>query len=287
MFQCKFCGKEDNLLNFNVDGYKIDNICPLCYDNLLKLINPVLSQSEKSQFIMWANQVYQICSLSQEEKNSMEHFIEIAITPHTSSQNISQPAVYNQQTDNSYHTQQNNTPHQGYASNQVEQPMGSLRCPECGSKNYQLVNNTQTQTTGSNFSVCRSCLGYFLLGPLGLLCGACGSGQKTTTTVTTEYICNNCGTRFKNPQDLKRRIDNYDTEVMTKLIVSNVFISLFSLILIFAISDETEFNIFMIFTLIFGLIIADYLGVKINKDHKTKLENQLNDLQAKMNRFEQ
>ena len=69
MFQCKFCGKEDNLLNFNVDGYKIDNICPLCYDNLLKLINPVLSQSEKSQFIMWANQVYQICSLSQEEKN--------------------------------------------------------------------------------------------------------------------------------------------------------------------------------------------------------------------------
>jgi len=63
-----------------------------------------------------------------------------------------------------------------------------VRCPRCGSEHVQYA----TKTTGGGFSFLDSCCGYILLGPLGLLCGACGSGTNTQEF----WICHDCGHKF-------------------------------------------------------------------------------------------
>lgn len=65
-----------------------------------------------------------------------------------------------------------------------------MKCPYCGSENIQYC----TKTSGGGFSFFDSCCGYILLGPLGLLCGACGSGTSTKEF----WICQNCGRKFSN-----------------------------------------------------------------------------------------
>ncbi len=61
-------------------------------------------------------------------------------------------------------------------------------CPKCGSENVQY----STKTSGGGYSTGNGCCGYMLLGPLGLLCGACGSGTETEEF----WICNDCGQKF-------------------------------------------------------------------------------------------
>lgn len=63
-------------------------------------------------------------------------------------------------------------------------------CPKCGSENVQFSTNT----SGGGYKAGSGCCGYMILGPLGLLCGACGSGSTTTEF----WICNQCGHRFDN-----------------------------------------------------------------------------------------
>ncbi len=63
-----------------------------------------------------------------------------------------------------------------------------MRCPRCGSEHVQYA----TKTTGGGFSFLDSCCGYIMLGPLGLLCGACGSGTSTQEF----WICHDCGHKF-------------------------------------------------------------------------------------------
>lgn len=65
-----------------------------------------------------------------------------------------------------------------------------LKCPKCGSEHVQFA----TKSSGGEFSFGNSCCGYILLGPLGLLCGACGSGVHTEEF----WICQNCGAKFSN-----------------------------------------------------------------------------------------
>lgn len=65
-----------------------------------------------------------------------------------------------------------------------------MKCPNCGSEHIQYA----TKTSGGGFSFGNSCCGYILLGPLGLLCGACGSGTHTEEF----WICQDCGTKFSN-----------------------------------------------------------------------------------------
>lgn len=66
-------------------------------------------------------------------------------------------------------------------------------CPNCGSTRLSPV--TETQTSGKDFSAGKGCCGYLLLGPLGVLCGACGKGKQTKST--TYWLCNDCGKKFK------------------------------------------------------------------------------------------
>ncbi len=66
-------------------------------------------------------------------------------------------------------------------------------CPRCGEQNCSVIN--ETTTSGKDFSASKGCLGALILGPLGILCGACGKGKQTTNT--NYWVCNNCGNKWK------------------------------------------------------------------------------------------
>lgn len=63
-------------------------------------------------------------------------------------------------------------------------------CPKCGSENVQFL----TSASGGGYKVGKGLCGYMILGPLGFLCGACGSGIKSNEF----WICNKCGYKFDN-----------------------------------------------------------------------------------------
>lgn len=65
-----------------------------------------------------------------------------------------------------------------------------MKCPKCGSEHVQFSSST----TGGGFSAGKSCCGYIILGPIGLICGACGNKE----TKNEFWICSSCGHRFSN-----------------------------------------------------------------------------------------
>ena len=62
-----------------------------------------------------------------------------------------------------------------------------MKCPKCGNENCQIT--TETSSSG------KGCCGALLLGPIGILCGACGKGK--TIQSTSYWVCPNCGKKFK------------------------------------------------------------------------------------------
>lgn len=68
-----------------------------------------------------------------------------------------------------------------------------MKCPKCGNENCQIV--TETSSSGKDFSAGKGCCGALLLGPIGVLCGACGKGR--TITSTNYWVCTTCGKKFK------------------------------------------------------------------------------------------
>ena len=75
-------------------------------------------------------------------------------------------------------------------------------CPKCRSKNLQVI--VENNTKGGGFGAGKSCVGYLLLGPLGLLCGACGSDVKTISK--TYFTCMDCGNKFREVTDIVTEI---------------------------------------------------------------------------------
>lgn len=65
-----------------------------------------------------------------------------------------------------------------------------MGCPNCGSNNIQVINEVETKGFGAG----KGCLGYLLLGPLGLLCGLCGMGKTKNNIVR---VCTDCGAKFR------------------------------------------------------------------------------------------
>lgn len=82
-----------------------------------------------------------------------------------------------------------------------------MKCPKCGSDKIQFGTNT----SGGGFSVGDACCGYICVGPLGLLCGACGSGTETEEF----WICQNCGRKFSTnegkikAEEVSKKQQNY------------------------------------------------------------------------------
>ena len=77
-----------------------------------------------------------------------------------------------------------------------------VSCPNCRSTNLHVSTESNTTSIGGGYSGGKGCLGFLLLGPLGLLCGSCGSKQKISTTNQTFWICGDCGNKFRNAQEL-------------------------------------------------------------------------------------
>lgn len=68
-----------------------------------------------------------------------------------------------------------------------------MKCPKCGNENCQIT--TETSSSGKDFSAGKGCCGFLVLGPIGVLCGACGKGKKIQST--SYWVCPNCGKKFK------------------------------------------------------------------------------------------
>ena len=87
----------------------------------------------------------------------------------------------------------------------------SVKCPKCGGKRLQIMTETDThvKTSGGGYSATKGCLGWLIFGPFGLLCGNCGSKQKTSvdTTNKTYWVCSDCGNKFRNLDDWKKEIE--------------------------------------------------------------------------------
>ncbi len=86
-----------------------------------------------------------------------------------------------------------------------------LCCPKCKSKDlqYMVTNETNVTSKGGGYSGGKGCLGYLLMGPLGLLCGACGSKQKITTETKHNafWVCQGCGNKFKGVNEINEEIE--------------------------------------------------------------------------------
>lgn len=71
--------------------------------------------------------------------------------------------------------------------------INGIICPRCGSMGCSPI--VETNTSGKDFSAGKGCCGFALLGPLGILCGACGKGKQTNSTMY--WVCSNCGNKFQ------------------------------------------------------------------------------------------
>lgn len=67
-----------------------------------------------------------------------------------------------------------------------------VHCPKCNSTRCRMVVTSKTDVT--SFEIGDACCGYVLLGPIGLLCGACGAGSSTETR--SYWQCADCGKKF-------------------------------------------------------------------------------------------
>ena len=87
-----------------------------------------------------------------------------------------------------------------------------MKCPKCGSERIQFGTNT----SGGGFSFSDACCGSIILGPLGGLCGACGSDTKTEEF----WICQDCGNKFSNSEGQR----NQKREEQSKKILKENYI---------------------------------------------------------------
>ena len=69
----------------------------------------------------------------------------------------------------------------------------NMRCPKCGGEHCQVISETTSK--GKDFSAGKGCCGAALLGPIGILCGACGKGKQINST--NYWVCQDCGNKFK------------------------------------------------------------------------------------------
>lgn len=158
-------------------------------------------------------------------------------------------------------------------------PSGII-CPSCGSHRLQAVIETDTSTTGKDFSAAKGCLGYLLMGPLGILCGSCGQHKKTTVQNKTFFVCSDCGKKFRSPEELKTMIEKNNTVLkFTKIIIALMVVLI--IIGLFLIDDGGLF--FVVLGIITGLFVI--FLYYISYDSNRKFEAELNEIEQSMSRF--
>ena len=157
-------------------------------------------------------------------------------------------------------------------------------CPQCGNRNLQITTQTDVTTTGKGYSAGKGCLGYFLLGPIGLLCGACGSGQKTTVKDTKRWACSNCGNNFEAPDDIKARAK--ELSAVNKIFIGLLVFGLVTIVplLVFVGSQGEEIPpVLLLMLIVLGLLMA--LVPIFNMSAVKKLKTEAYTLESSMQRF--
>jgi DNA-directed RNA polymerase subunit RPC12/RpoP len=68
-----------------------------------------------------------------------------------------------------------------------------MKCPHCGGYHCSIINEIGTK--GKDYEASKGCCGFLLLGPIGLLCGACGENKEIENT--NYWVCNDCGHKWQ------------------------------------------------------------------------------------------
>lgn len=158
-------------------------------------------------------------------------------------------------------------------------------CPRCGQTEFELTVETDSKTTGKNFSLGQGCLGYLLFGPLGILCGLCGQGQQTQITNKTYYVCKNCGEKFRKKEELEQEIETNKLSARNLLIASGVMLGLMVILAFFLMSvfnDATIAFVLLIVAVVMISIIA--LGSLVNFARVKELTEELERLERAKHR---
>lgn len=111
--------------------------------------------------------------------------------------NISPPSVSPMSQDLSGHDQgiPSTKPSSAAAEQQSPPPVPdeNVKCPKCGATGC--TPHYKQNVSGGGYGCCSGGLGALILGPLGLLCGACGRSVKTENTLV--WLCPKCGHEFQ------------------------------------------------------------------------------------------
>ena len=107
--------------------------------------------------------------------------------------------------------------------NHTPQEPYNLHCPYCGSTDCHSV--VKTEVSGGGFSASNGCCGFLLLGPLGLLCGACGSEVKSSSE--TWWNCKMCGKEFMTPEATREKLKTGVKSAALSSIICAFLVALF------------------------------------------------------------
>ena len=69
-----------------------------------------------------------------------------------------------------------------------------MKCPKCGEDHVHIINETESHTEG--YKAGNGCCGYLIFGPIGLICGACGLGEKNEKS-RNFGVCDSCGHKYR------------------------------------------------------------------------------------------
>lgn len=159
-------------------------------------------------------------------------------------------------------------------------------CPNCGGRNLQATTETKTQTTGKNYSGTQGCLGFLLMGPLGLLCGLCGQGQKTVSTNTDFWVCPDCGDKFESFDSLRRKAKVSRTISNSIVIVMGILGIIMGFSLYLPLSEYDGFLALCMLIFVEGIMIgAGFLGKKVNGRAADEIERRITEQQEQMKKF--
>ncbi len=156
-----------------------------------------------------------------------------------------------------------------------------LCCPQCGHTDLQVMNETNVESKGKDYSAGKGCLGYLMFGPLGAMCGSCGSGKKITTTNTTYWCCPKCGKKFRSPDDL-RKDKELNKKTFISLIVAGIILPI---VAAFSVSKDLGMGGSILFGVILCIAIMAFAYI-FTKRKNDKIEAEARELEANMKRFQ-
>ena len=150
-------------------------------------------------------------------------------------------------------------------------------CPNCNSRNLQATVETNVNVSGGKgYSSAKGCIGFLLLGPLGILCGSCGQKQGTVTTTNKNYyVCGDCGNKFRNILELMKEMQSMHKKGIGCGIAMGVIALFMWIVIIIAMSMDGDVGdvAWLLFTIAISptavAVIFFLLGFNAKKEYES------------------